>query len=420
MPNHKNKNEQNSSPSKEEIQQCLQSLYSSIKTKMRKKVATVDTSLLNDSLTEESSSSLDPITLINYIKDSIDVLVEMSVNDQVEDYLNQKENDPQTYESILIKYESDIRGHIKVEHQLKLYADNLQYEIEQHEKEKKEMLALITKYKKNYANNANVITVYEKDIKNLKEELNELKKKNATMTQSEKNLKIEISKLNDENIILIEKIRNLKKKLSSYEDLKQYSTMRSTRRNSNSNVSTNTNNIPKRVIGTMVSQLTKRNKNFNTAMMNRSMSNYYYNNSLLENTSRSLSKRHDDIIKKINVYTNNNSLSKKENVAHHRNRSIGNCNNTKRNYDKINLIKDMLLKNNQSTSKGKNLNRTNVSNNSNNSSINSTMIYHGKISTRKNGNKKLQSSLIINNAGSTSYVNNHLNISTVSTNNNHS
>ena len=196
--------------------------------------------------------------------------------------------------------------------------------------------------------------------------------------------------------------------------------MRSTRRNSNSNVSTNTNNIPKRVIGTMVSQLTKRNKNFNTAMMNRSMSNYYYNNSLLENTSRSLSKRHDDIIKKINVYTNNNSLSKKENVAHHRNRSIGNCNNTKRNYDKINLIKDMLLKNNQSTSKGKNLNRTNVSNNSNNSSINSTMIYHGKISTRKNGNKKLQSSLIINNAGSTSYVNNHLNISTVSTNNNHS
>ena len=78
----------------------------------------------NEASREETLSSLDTFTLINYIKESIDVLIEMSVSDQVEDYISQKENDQQEYESILVKYESDIRGHIRVEHQLKLYADN--------------------------------------------------------------------------------------------------------------------------------------------------------------------------------------------------------------------------------------------------------------------------------------------------------
>ena len=48
-----------------------------------------------------------------------------------------KEHIQQDYEAMLIKYEQDIRGHIKVEHQLKLYSDSLQSNLEELEKEKK-------------------------------------------------------------------------------------------------------------------------------------------------------------------------------------------------------------------------------------------------------------------------------------------
>ena len=448
--------------SKEEIHSSLVTLYSGLKLRMKKKTTISDSDPSNNEASrEETLSSLDTFTLINYIKESIDVLIEMSVSDQVEDYISQKENDQQEYESILVKYESDIRGHIRVEHQLKLYADNLQYEIEQHEKEKNDLLAMISKYRKHNHNNNNVINVYEKEIQNLKKEIADLKKKNTLLSQSEKVLKTEISKLNDENILLNEKLQNYKNKLIGFEELKKLNSSvsaKTTRKNSNSNINTNTNYVHKGVISTVSTQLTKRNKNYNNgnnnnnnSIMNRSVSSYY-NNSMLESSSRSLSKKHDELMKKINLYSKNMSSSSKKNgysSSHHRNRSVGNF-YSKRNYEKIHLIKDMLLKNNCPTgSKGKNNsncnnNKTNISgisnnngnksisinksrmsnnSNSNNNSNNSTMIYHinnnhRKINNKKNSNKKLSSSLIINNS-STSYVNN-INILTMSTKNNNS
>ena len=40
-------------------------------------------------------------------------------------YEQKKENSQQEYETILIKYENDIKGHIKIEQQLKLLCENL-------------------------------------------------------------------------------------------------------------------------------------------------------------------------------------------------------------------------------------------------------------------------------------------------------
>ena len=46
-------------------------------------------------------------------------------------YNEEKNNKRQEYETLLIKYEADIREHIKVEQQMKLYIDNLEYEKEE-------------------------------------------------------------------------------------------------------------------------------------------------------------------------------------------------------------------------------------------------------------------------------------------------
>ena len=63
----------------------------------------------------EYLQSLNEINLIKYIKDSIDSIILCMAEKKINDYNNKhsNENIQQDYESMLIKYEKDIRGHIK-------------------------------------------------------------------------------------------------------------------------------------------------------------------------------------------------------------------------------------------------------------------------------------------------------------------
>jgi succinate dehydrogenase flavin-adding protein (antitoxin of CptAB toxin-antitoxin module) len=86
--------------------------------------------------------------IIEYIKTSIDILVDIKVKDKIEAFFNNYHNklegsNLEAYEELLQKSESDIRNHIKIEHQMKIYSDNLKAKIEELEKSKGE-------YKKNY------------------------------------------------------------------------------------------------------------------------------------------------------------------------------------------------------------------------------------------------------------------------------
>lgn len=74
---------------------------------------------------------IDDILLINYIKNSIDVIVNYLMEQRINIYKEEKDNTRQEYESLLIKYEADIREHIKIEHQMKLYIDSLETEKEE-------------------------------------------------------------------------------------------------------------------------------------------------------------------------------------------------------------------------------------------------------------------------------------------------
>ena len=84
---------------------------------------------------------MSPFVILEYIKNSIDILINLKVEKKLESEKNANENNASLednqneYEVLLRKLESDIRTHIKIEHQLKLYSEGLQQRIEDLEKE---------------------------------------------------------------------------------------------------------------------------------------------------------------------------------------------------------------------------------------------------------------------------------------------
>ena len=71
------------------------------------------------------------ILLLNYIKNSFDIIVKNLLEEKANIYNEERDNTRQEYETVLIKYEADIREHIKIEHQMKLYIDSLETEKEE-------------------------------------------------------------------------------------------------------------------------------------------------------------------------------------------------------------------------------------------------------------------------------------------------
>ena len=146
----------------------------------------------------EYLSSLTELNLIQYIKDSMDSTILSIAEKKINDY-NKKytiENIQQDYESMLVKYEKDIRGHIKTEHQLKLFADSLQNNIEELEKENNndnfkdiidEKNNIIRKLKNEINYNKKLLKSFEEQIKKLEESEKKLKNIIQKMEKKHKN-----------------------------------------------------------------------------------------------------------------------------------------------------------------------------------------------------------------------------------------
>ncbi len=80
------------------------------------------------------------MTLFEYIKSSFDIAVTLQSEKKFKELkktLNYETNDnySEDYETLLRKLESDIRQHISIEHQLKLYGEKLIDKLEELEKE---------------------------------------------------------------------------------------------------------------------------------------------------------------------------------------------------------------------------------------------------------------------------------------------
>jgi hypothetical protein len=76
------------------------------------------------------------LDIINYIKISLQIIIELKVKEEVEKNNKEKEdknlnneNTAEDYETLLRKEEAEIRQHISVEHQFKLHLDNFSEKI---------------------------------------------------------------------------------------------------------------------------------------------------------------------------------------------------------------------------------------------------------------------------------------------------
>ena len=71
------------------------------------------------------------LDIVEYIKNSIDVIVSLKVEETIDEYNSKKnENAASDYETLLQKEESAIRQHISYEHQIKLEYEKLLEKLE--------------------------------------------------------------------------------------------------------------------------------------------------------------------------------------------------------------------------------------------------------------------------------------------------
>ena len=79
------------------------------------------------------------LDIINYIKESLHIIIKIKAKEEIDQYKQGKEkkdeNAAEDYETLLRKEEAEIRQHISIEHQLKLYMDNMLEKIYELEKD---------------------------------------------------------------------------------------------------------------------------------------------------------------------------------------------------------------------------------------------------------------------------------------------
>ena len=92
-------------------------------------------------------------TLVEYIQSSIDVIVQIKVQEQIDKEREEKKEEQESeyaatkYETLLQKEEKEIRNYIRIEHQLKLHCEKLTAQLEEIEIENEMLMRkLVRKY----------------------------------------------------------------------------------------------------------------------------------------------------------------------------------------------------------------------------------------------------------------------------------
>ena len=110
--------------SKEQIEKAkreLSNLYISMKKKINNNVDNEDI-IFN---TKQMLSKLTILDLIEYIKSSIDIIIDMKIKEDKEEIKLKNNNYDEDYESLLRREEVWIRKHIGIENQLRIDYNNL-------------------------------------------------------------------------------------------------------------------------------------------------------------------------------------------------------------------------------------------------------------------------------------------------------
>ena len=156
--------------------------------------------------------------LIDYIKNSIDIIISIKLNEAFENNKQDNNLNPsREYEILLQKEEKNNREHISVEHQLRIQCEKFAQELDSFEEEKDILLLQIVSLKL-----LNYIIIQESQKNEFKEKIEKLNNQILELTKSKQNydkiiesykLKLnikddEINKLKEKNLILTKKIKN--------------------------------------------------------------------------------------------------------------------------------------------------------------------------------------------------------------------
>ncbi len=156
--------------------------------------------------------------LIDYIKNSIDIIISIKLNEAFENNKQDNNLNPsREYEILLQKEEKNNREHISVEHQLRIQCEKFAQELDSFEEEKAILLLQIVSLIFFY-----YIIIQESQKYEFKEKIEKLNNQILELTKSKQNndkiiesykLKLnikddEINKLKEKNLILTKKIKN--------------------------------------------------------------------------------------------------------------------------------------------------------------------------------------------------------------------
>ncbi|KAM3138591.1 hypothetical protein pb186bvf_009343 [Paramecium bursaria] len=122
--------------------------------------------------TKDSLHNTDQIILLNYIKQIVMYLIKTKL--EIEDKIYQSGSQTQ-YETIIQKLESDIRQHIRVEQQLRLFAETAQQKIEELNFEKQQLEQTIQAIEQQHEQKLQEMNYLQKEFNELK--LNQRQKK---------------------------------------------------------------------------------------------------------------------------------------------------------------------------------------------------------------------------------------------------
>ena len=210
----------NSNYSLEDIKDAIIDLYQNVKIRKQSETISIDESYLNKE--KLSLENVSPLTLISYIKNHIELLIDVKVTEKLS-LINTDPSilfseygsdvTPTNCENLLRRYESDIRNYIKIENMLKIHIDELYYKIEQQEK----TIELLKQKIPNNGNDDNeLINSYKKKIEELSNLVKIYEKSNLKIPMLEKKIrtqKVELDKLNQYKI----QYRSFSKKKEKYE-----------------------------------------------------------------------------------------------------------------------------------------------------------------------------------------------------------
>ena len=199
------------------IKNSLSKLYSSLKFSIKKSFIRIEEHSESEENEENSGKNLSIKDLIKCISIYVNYLIEKNEKKDENNFLEEENEEKplyKQYEELLIKAEDDIRRHIKVEQQLKIKIEDLEFELDDYRtgRIKKKVKNLLSVTESGYYSSYN----YQK-------QKNQFKEFNTYNTNNNKNNNIDkpIS-VNSNNNYIISKLKkeneNLKLKLSKLEN----------------------------------------------------------------------------------------------------------------------------------------------------------------------------------------------------------